>query len=406
MSYCFYQTKLILREIKKMVDGTIDNPAAVNNRIRRYVNKVRLFQLYTIRIGHLAFNTEDFLRRHHHRQKELKEKKELLLFYTKPQKSEVSNRQLLTMIKRVHPVIESRLIRECIIILARHDPDLWDIGPHMVLYSKMNDYENFMSTPPQLSLTPEEEQAGRNLLHRMGMEDGARYICLHVRDDVYLNSVDSSFDWSYHDYRDCSIKQFIPAAEYLASRGYYVLRIGYKVKEKLHSRSTRIIDYATRFRSDFGDIFLPATCEFFLGTSAGISLVSTIFNRPLIMTNLIPLVCSSLLPHDLYILKMIRISGEARDMSFKEQLDSQIDQWGGKTNEYQKRGLVPVENTSEDILAVTKEMEARLAGTWVETEQDRDLQSRFRTLPKADMASSQSQSRVGAEFLRKYKHLL
>jgi putative glycosyltransferase (TIGR04372 family) len=43
-------------------------------------------------------------------------------------------------------------------------------------------------------------------------------------------------------------------------------------------KNTKIIDYASKYRTDFGDIYLPAKCKFFLGNTAGIYQVSTIFD--------------------------------------------------------------------------------------------------------------------------------
>jgi putative glycosyltransferase (TIGR04372 family) len=49
-----------------------------------------------------------------------------------------------------------------------------------------------------------------------------------------------------------------------------------------------IIDYATKHRTDFGDAFLPGTCDFFLGNTAGLFLVSTIMSRPVAGANFVP----------------------------------------------------------------------------------------------------------------------
>ncbi len=38
-------------------------------------------------------------------------------------------------------------------------------------------------------------------------------------------------EWSYHDYRNSNIKNYFFAAENLARRGYYVLRMGSSNKE-------------------------------------------------------------------------------------------------------------------------------------------------------------------------------
>jgi putative glycosyltransferase (TIGR04372 family) len=78
----------------------------------------------------------------------------------------------------------------------------------------------------------------------------------------------------------------------------------------------------------------------------------------------------------------------------------------------QKRSLIEgdieiVKNTSEEITEVVLEMDQRLNGTWIETDVDIELQNRFKklrvTVPKWQV---QEGVRIGADFLRRYQHLL
>jgi putative glycosyltransferase (TIGR04372 family) len=77
-----------------------------------------------------------------------------------------------------------------------------------------------------------------------------------------------------------------------------------------------------------------------------------------------------------------------------------------------KRSLIEgdieiVKNTSEEITEVVLEMDQRLNGTWIETDEDIELQKRFKKLrevvPKWRVQPS---VRIGADFLRRYQHLL
>lgn len=67
--------------------------------------------------------------------------------------------------------------------------------------------------------------------------------------------------------------------------------MGSKVQKKLTNiDNPKIIDYATKYRSDFADIYLSAKCKFFVGCSAGILCVPYIFHVPVIQANVNQLV--------------------------------------------------------------------------------------------------------------------
>jgi hypothetical protein len=65
-----------------------------------------------------------------------------------------------------------------------------------------------------------------------------------------------------------------------------------------------------------------------------------------------------------------------------------------------------VENTAEDILELVREMLDRLEGKLEETADDRALQERFMKLLRPGHYSFGTVSRIGAAYLRKYRHLL
>ena len=76
------------------------------------------------------------------------------------------------------------------------------------------------------------------------------------------------------------------AAEFFASKGYFVLRMGKIVGEKLYSDNEKIIDYAnSKLRSDFFDMYLLANCEAYLGSESGIFPVALVFKKPVYLIN-------------------------------------------------------------------------------------------------------------------------
>ncbi len=140
-----------------------------------------------------------------------------------------------------------------------------------------------------LDFTAEEEIFGKKMLKKFGLKDNDKFVCLAVRDDAYqLRKMPSRFnDWSYHDYRNFNIDNFILAAEELARRGYYVFRMGVVANKSMNSENPKIIDYVnSNLRSDFMDVYLGAKCSFCISTGLGFDNVPYIFRRPIALISL------------------------------------------------------------------------------------------------------------------------
>lgn len=261
-------------------------------------------------------------------------------------------------------------------------------------------------TRPHLSFTPEEERLGCEALQELGIPAGRPFVCFHSRDSAYLDKVLPNHNWRSHDYRDSNIKNFTPAAEELVDQGYFAVRMGAVVKESLTITNPMIIDYATKGRTEFLDIFLDAKCHFYIGDSCGISVIPVIFRRPVATVNVIPLEYASTWgPNDLFIPKKLWLREEHRFLTFREILDSGVGRflYG---EQYEQLGIEVVENTPEQITALAIEMDERLKGTWKTTEEDEELQRRFWSLFKPSELNGVLLSHIGMEFLRQNRELL
>ena len=102
------------------------------------------------------------------------------------------------------------------------------------------------------------------------------------RDSYYLEKTFPGVDWSYHNYRDSEIDNYLLAAEALTERGYFVFRMGVVANKPMKSNNSKIIDYVnTELRSDFMDVYLGAKCSFCVSTKHGFEEVPLIFGRPI-----------------------------------------------------------------------------------------------------------------------------
>lgn len=360
--------------------------------------RVRVGMLPYERIGHLALNTERFLR---WRQAHPEEAADAYGFVCGP----AANRQLLKMVRRRLTVTESRWALRA---YANGLLPLIDGGRfHEALPFNGNEYADMAAAGPQLSFIPEEEAEGRALLARMGIPEGAPFICFHSRDKAYLDrehAYCSRDQWAYHDYRDCDIERYLPAAESLARRDLFALRMGSVVESPLPASEPRIIDYATRFRSDLGDIYLLAHCKFFLGNTAGVACVPPCFDIPVALANFTPLGYAPWRSVDLFTPKTYRsVAGEP--IPFREIVRRGASMWT-RSDLFAQAGIEVVQNDAADITGLAEEMDARLDRRWTPDPRDEDLQRRFRELFPSEHPITGFPARVGAVFLRRHEELL
>jgi len=208
-------------------------------------------------------------------------------------------------------------------------------------------------------------------------------------------------DWSYHDFRDSNIRNYLPAVEKMIECDYYAIRMGSRVKERLDTDNPQIIDYASNGnRSDFLDIYLFANCRFLLISDTGLSGPSEVFRKPIVYVNdfLFGLLFRLSVQNCIFIFKKYYLIQEERFLTYAE-IAANSDLLFLGSGEFEKRGIEVVENTEEEILAVTIEMEKRLSGTWVPEKEDEELQAQFWSLFPTGLSKSPN-CRIGAQFLR------
>ena len=255
--------------------------------------------------------------------------------------------------------------------------------------------------PALLELTAEHRRRGEAWLASVGVPAGARFICFHSREAGY-----SPGDENLHSFRNSSIENYLPAAAALVERGFWCLRMGDPTMRPI-AAGPRIIDYARHpGRSDWLDVFLCASCRFFIGSASGLVNLANLFGRPGATANQAPL--STVLAFgvaDLAIPRLLWSEAERRHLRFAEILASPAGNFRF-TELYREHGLVPQENSAEDIRDLALEMLERIEGRVLYTAEDEARQRRFAGLLRPGHFSYGGVNRVGRDFLRKYAHLL
>lgn len=167
------------------------------------------------------------------------------------------------------------------------------------------------------------------------------------------------------------------------------------------------IDYArSSLKSEWLDIFLCAKCEFFLGNTSGLHLISTAFGRPSALANMVPMaVALSGGRREIGIPKLMWHENEGRYLSFREVFEQPVASYRF-ADLYQAAGIRPIDNDPQDISALALEMLELTRGTAHYEKMDEVLQERFRALFRPGHYGFGSKARVGRDFLRKFAYLL
>ena len=319
-----------------------------------------------------------------------------------------SNVQLLKMFARYIKIIESRW-------LTRLSSWCWPIGVKTRFFVRLPwsdmDYFEFFHAKVSLDFTQEEEEFGQQQLHKIGIGKDDWFVCIHARDAAYKNAWRPQFKDAYdtRNFRNSSIENYLEAAEYITSLGGYVLRMGHTVETPLpETGNPKIIDYASHFRSDFLDIYLPAKCRFFLGNNSGLFVVSSIFGVPVAVANCFPMGLMPINSFDLYIPKLLRATKTNEIVPF-EVAHSQgffdFDKMS-QTGLHESYGYEWVENEPEDILALTKDMLDTLENREPKDQNGVNFSAAFKAQFNNHIPDNRMAGRIAPSFASKYRQLI
>ena len=328
-------------------------------------HRIRLGTLREDRIGHLATNTELWMRL---RQRDGSPSNSSTFFVC----WNPANRQLLEMWKRKIKVVESKVLKRAYIAIA---PILARTRFAVTLPEMpVIEHEAFLNASPALSFTDEEREKGFNELSSWGVSKDDWYVCFHARDPVYLGTREGFGEQKPQtSYFDCSIENFIPAMKWVVEQGGVAIRVGHLVRDPLPDLGPRVIDYATRYRSDFMDVFLPAHCRYFVGNTSGLFCISRIFNVPIVHTNNCPFPwAGTRIKRNLDVPKLLRRKGDQRHLTLIEikrlgLLECHRDEPDRllrifKESVYDELDLEWLENEPVDILNACMDMEDLIKG--------------------------------------------
>lgn len=254
--------------------------------------------------------------------------------------------------------------------------------------------------PPVLALSDDDLEFSKQQLARLGVPEDAWFVCVHAREGGF-----SPVDEVLHAHRNGKIDNLIPAIEEITHRGGWVIRLGDPTMAPL-KEMPQVIDYAHHpLKSARLDIILCARARFILGNTSGVFLIGTTFGVPSALANMIPMPTQGFLKQDLSIPKLIWDNDKDRLLTFREVMASPISTYR-YASQYENSKITVVENSSDEILALTKEMMDRLDGKYVESTEDLQRQAEYMSLLRPQHYSYGAISSIASHFLSKHHNLI
>ena len=334
-------------------------------RAIRPIIEIQICRIFSERIGHFTADVSEQICR-----EKFRTPRTLRLFYF----GDVSNVQWEKMTRRS----SLRVVGAWIRYLDRWNQIIPGGNDHVLLSSKTQsrDIEGLFSRfDGSISFLDEESALAEGYLRSKGWKVGDPFICLLVRDSKFLEAYrDPSSNSHYHDYRDSEIETFIPAVEWLAAQGVWVLRMGKSMSRPIKVNSNLVIDYAfDSEKSDFLDIWLFANCTGVISTSSGLDQLAMVYKKPQLYLNALPLGALNSGTNMIWVPKNLRWRESGQDLTISEYLDhSFYDQAC-----YVAAGITIVNLDESEIKEAVQEFWWTYCEVWATNSDNLELQAKF-----------------------------
>ncbi len=268
---------------------------------------------------------------------------------------------------------------------------------------------------PTLTFTEEEISSGNDLDRGMSLGSERPFVCLAFSSKNYRLSADYAIDRYNNLGRGNKdnlfeiipeIASYVPAINEITKKGIAVVRTGIFEDEKLPTNLGNLVhDYSFGEQSPFGDVWLYSRCLFsFAGGGSGSHWFASIFNIPCVFADQF-VITGGYLDCDLFIMQLPWLIKENSFATFEWMSRKENVEWAVDESRIGVEYSL-VKNTPSQIIEVIEEMLERLNGTWLESEEDIELQKRFRGVVNLLPPGERTPARMGAKFLREHQYLL
>ena len=375
---------------------------------------VRFINVNSHRLGHFAANLELYFT-------------ELELGIDKPNKYHFDiafcddfyptcNQFLLKLWKRQITFLPSWLCYRILSINSLFDNLINSKNIHIASSSQSDRdvYNTLDLTKPKLKLTNKEIEYGNKiLLDKFGIKKNDKIVCLIVRDNKYLKTLNNE-DYSYHDYRHTNIDKFKKSIKNLISLNYYIFRMGVTANKKLKIEHPNFIDYAfSNQRSDFMDVYLASRCTFCISTSTGYDALPLIFRKPIAFITVPISLIFTFSDKFISITKNHYSKKMKRMLTLNEIFELDISLLK-KKEEYEIKNIKLIENTEDEINDLVTEMNLLVNNQYKIEDVDKKMQNEFWKIYKENISRNENlnklhgklKAKISINFLKKNEHLL
>jgi putative glycosyltransferase (TIGR04372 family) len=363
-----------------------------------WILRIRQPDFFVDRIGHLLSEPDCFIKEH------------LLTIGRFPKammlapRDKTANQAVAKYWSKYFVVIENLFLVKLLRPLQSHPWTRFSTHRYLVaMYQTADAYRinaEWGARRPLLELEPSDIERGHEVLGFMGVPEGAWYVCVHAREGLY-----SPHDEQFHSFRNTPITDLEKTIAYIVSQGGFCIRMGDSTMRPA-PKFPGLFDYAlSPYKQDWMDLFLSATCKFFLGSNSGAYQMAAVFGRPSALVNMAPLSAIATGVNDIVIPMLYQQGAQGAVLSFKQIFNSSYADFR-LTEEFEAEKIVLVRNTPEEILDLAVEQLQRVHGTYATDVDDELRQAQFKTLLQPGHHSYGAASRIGNAFLKKYQHLL
>ncbi len=196
-----------------------------------------------------------------------------------------------------------------------------------------------------LSLNNKELSDLEILKDNIGIKKFKFHVCIQARDSSYFK-----FDY-LQNHRNNDINRYQKAVDYINKLGGVAIVVGrYNNKCLLKN----VINYnISNHCNDYHDMLLIASNLFFLGQTSGLCFLSSVFNKPVMHSNMIPISTMGLFENDLSINKMLR--NDKGIIHFKNLINKPLGNYF-YSYQYRYHPVTIEQNSEDDIYIAVKDM--------------------------------------------------
>lgn len=258
-------------------------------------------------------------------------------------------------------------------------------------------------------MSKKEKEEARKKFNKLGIKGD--YVCIHNRDGAYLEDGDT-----YYKHRMFPISCYAKMAKEFEKLGLSLVRVGQKTEYRAEFENC--IEFANDYYDELLDVYLTGHCKFWIGSESGAYLLPRVQDIPVACVNVNMLgaiaTCYAYVPlrdDYIYIIRKYYSKRKKRYLSLWEILmvDSYVN---CESRLYDRMGINTVFNTEEEVCDLAREMNDRIDGNWVETEEDKILQHKYQSIMSEWMdlmgfnLNMTIKGRIGSKFLKDNKYLL